>query len=147
MSDRSIPPCFYRISSKALIFNETRDKFIITKDVKVDPDGMWDVPGGGLEWGEGPQAGLAREITEEMSLETTWIADHPAYFVTHTSAMNPSMWICNVLYETTIANLDFTPTDECTAIDWVGKDNAEQFQLFEIVAKLVEQFDPAQHQR
>lgn len=36
---------FYRVSVKALILNETRDKFLLCKQ----GNGVWDLPGGGLD--------------------------------------------------------------------------------------------------
>lgn len=41
----TIPDCFYRISIKALILNEARDKFLICQE----DNGKWELPGGGLE--------------------------------------------------------------------------------------------------
>ncbi|MEL7223020.1 MAG: NUDIX hydrolase [Bacteroidota bacterium] len=137
-----IPECFYRISVKALVLNEERDKFLITKETS----GEWELPGGGLDWGETPQSDLPREINEEMGLKITSMADHPSYFFTVAHATKPGLWVCNVLYETTLESLDFIPTDECIAVDWLGKDNADQFDLFPNVPLLLEQFDPRRHQ-
>jgi len=143
----TIPDCFYRVSVKALVLNETRDKFMITKDVIVDKAGRWDVPGGGLDWGENIQSELQRELSEEMGLTATTIAPHPSYFVTDTSELHPTMWVCNVLYEATLEHFDFTPSEECTDIAWVGHDNASEYDMFKIVRKLLQQFDPKLHQR
>lgn len=33
--------------------------------------GFWDLPGGKLEYGEDPQEGIIREISEELSVKTT----------------------------------------------------------------------------
>ena len=136
-----VPECFYRISVKALVLNETRDKFLITKE---DTD-QWELPGGGLDWGETPQSDLPRELMEEMGLTATWIAENPSYFFTVAHATKPGLWVCNVLYETTLDNLDFTPSDECVAIDWINKENADQFDLFPNVPKLLDLFNPENH--
>lgn len=141
--ERNIPDCFYRISIKALILNATRDKFLICQE----ENGKWELPGGGLDWGETPQSDLPRELMEEMGLKATWIADNPAYFLAGAYREdNPAFYIANVLYETTLEHLDFTPSDECVAIDWINKDNVHEFDLFLNVKALLEQFDPARHQ-
>ena len=67
---------FLRVSVKALILNEDRDKFLICKK----ENGVWELPGGGLDWDAEIKAELAREIQEEMGLETTWVGDSPLYF-------------------------------------------------------------------
>ncbi len=40
-----VPECIYRVSVKALILNENRDKFLIIQE----NNGWWDLPGGGLD--------------------------------------------------------------------------------------------------
>jgi len=138
-----VPNCFYRISIKALVLNESRDKFLITKE----DNGKWELPGGGLDWGETPHSDLPRELKEEMGLTANWIAKHPSYFLTVPHATKPGLWVCNVLYETELENYDFTPSDECVAIDWINKDTSDQFDLFPNVPILVEQFDPENHSK
>lgn len=136
-----IQNCFYRISVKALVLNETRDKFLVCKK----ETGIWELPGGGLDWNTTPQADLPREITEEMCINTTYIAKHPSYFITG-QTLRSKTWIANVIYETTLENLDFTPSDECTEIRFINKDSSADLLLFPTVATLLEQFDQNNHQ-
>ena len=82
---------------------------------------------------------------EEMGLTATWIAEHPSYFFTVAHATKPGLWVCNVLYETTLEHLNFTRSDECVAIDWINNGNAGKFDLFPNVPKLLELFDPSKH--
>lgn len=142
MNELQIPNCYYRVSIKALILNETRDKFLITKE----DNGMWELPGGGLDHGETPHSDLPREISEEMGLKVTSVANHPSYFFSCAHKGRPNAYIINVLYETTVENLDFTPSDECTDIAFINKENAHEYDLFPNVPILVEQFDPKRHE-
>src|SRR6056297_3298410 len=109
-----LPERFYRVSVKALILNEARDKFLICKE----DNGKWELPGGGLEWDASPQEELPREIREEMGLEVTWMADQPCYFFTFAFERHIGRG-ANVIYETTVNNLDFIPSDECVEIAFV----------------------------
>jgi 8-oxo-dGTP diphosphatase len=137
-----IPDCFYRISVKALVLNEARDKFLICKK----ETGVWELPGGGLDWGMTPQEDLPREIEEEMNIKTTHIATHPSYFITG-QTLRSKTWIANVIYETTLEHLDFTPSDECIEIRFINKDNVADLTLFPAITTLLNQFHPENHKK
>jgi 8-oxo-dGTP pyrophosphatase MutT (NUDIX family) len=125
---------------KALILNEARDKFLVCKK---EP-GVWVLPGGKLDYGESPREGLRREIMEEMNIETTHISDGPSYFITG-QTLRTKTWVANVIYETSLAHLNFTPSDECIEICFINKDSAVDLLLFPTVATLLNQFDPSSH--
>lgn len=132
-----IPDCFYRVSVKALILNETRDKFLICEEEA----GTWDLPGGGLDFGMTPQEDLPREIDEEMGLKVTKMADNPSYFVTE-KKVNKDQWKACIIYEAELESLDFTPSDECVGIRFVDKNDIVGLEVFESVKKLAEMFTP-----
>ncbi len=131
----NIPDCFYRVSVKALVLNETKDKFLVCKK----KSGVWELPGGGLDWGMSPQDELAREIDEEMSIKITKVSDHPSYFLTGQTIIR-KQWVANIIYETELEHLDFTPSDECTEIRFVNRDNLPEGQVFPVVLKLADVF-------
>jgi 8-oxo-dGTP diphosphatase len=135
-----IPECFYRVSVKALVLNETGDKFLICEE----ETGVWDLPGGGLDWGMTPQEDLPREINEEMGLKVTKMADLPSYFVTE-KKVNKEEWKACVVYEAEFESLDFVPSDECVGIRFVDKDDLESMDVFICVKKLAEMFKPENH--
>ncbi len=135
-----IPNCFYRISIKALILNETRDKFLICEE----SDGRWELPGGGLNWNTTPHEDLPREIMEEMGIKVSWIADNPSYFITFEKS-NKEVWLANVLYETKLEHLQFTPSDECVNIEFVNLDKVSGLNVCSNVLTLAKMFDPDNH--
>lgn len=137
-----IPNCFYRISIKALVLNEARDKFLIVKE----ENGRWEFPGGGLDWQATPQEDIKREVREEMGLEVTWVADQPSYFLTDLSGL-PDMPRANVLYEVTLSSLDFTPSDECVETRFVNAEEAKALDLYENVQIFTGLFDAARHKQ
>ncbi len=136
----SIPECFYRVSVKALVLDETRTKFLIVQE----DDGEWELPGGGLDWGEDPHEGLKREIQEEMGLEVASIKNTPSYFLTQRTRTHGTHYV-NVLYETTLMNLDFTSSSECVAIRFVDTNKAKELPLTPNVAKFLDMFDHRNH--
>lgn len=137
-----IENCFYRISIKALVLNEERNKFLITKE----DNGEWELPGGGLDWGMTPQEDLPREIAEEMGIAVTWVADHPAYFLTD-QTRTKKVWIANLVYETELEHLNFTPSEECVEVRFVNLEEVSALPVFPNVLKLARLFDPTRHQK
>jgi ADP-ribose pyrophosphatase YjhB (NUDIX family) len=100
-----------------------------------------------LEWSASPQEDLPREIGEEMGLEVKKVADNPCYFVTGQQTMNPNAKIANVIYETTLASLDFRASDECLEIKFVDKQDFKDMPVFPDIKKLAEMFKPENHER
>ena len=109
--ENQIPPCFYRVSIKAMILNDKREFLLIQEANK-----LWELPGGGMDFGENAEQALRREISEEMGLEVQEIAAQPSYFF---SCLNPKgQHIVNVVYTASLRNLDFVPSDECMALGY-----------------------------
>lgn len=135
-----IPNAFYRVSIKALILDETRTKFLIMRE----ENGGWELPGGAFEYGANPQEDLTREIEEEMKLEVVSIAEHPSYFYS-TYFERTGVWKGIVVYETSVKDLDFTPSDECTEIAFVSPEEIQNYQAFETVIELGKLFDARRH--
>jgi len=71
-----IPPCFYRVSVKAIIVHA--NKILLCRE----KNGLWDLPGGGLEFGEDLKQGLRREIQEELNVKITGFENKPPYIWT-----------------------------------------------------------------
>ena len=140
LSPQDIPPCFYRISAKALILDETRTKFLVVQE----EDGRWDLPGGGIDHGELPTDALRREIQEEMSLTVMTLHEQPTYFLTFLNVTG--YWLANALYETTVRDLKFTPSNECIAIMFVTAEEAKKLNAYPNVVRFAEIFDAKKHQ-
>lgn len=137
----AIPECFYRVSVKALILNETGDKFLIAREAS----GKWELLGGGLDWGTQPQAEVAREIMEEAGIPVTFVAEHPSYFYVKNIPGEP-YWYANVIYETELAHLNITPSEECREIAFVNKDTVGDRDVCQVTQQLLAGFDPTRHQ-
>ena len=130
----NIPNCFYRISLKALILNETRDKFLILEE----HDGRWDFPGGGLDFGESPTIGITRELKEEMGVDVVSVQEKPSYFLT--DKHRSGYWIANIFYEVTVKDLDFTPSDECISLQFVSPEEVKNMNVYSTVKLFSEMF-------
>ncbi len=127
-----IPTTYYRVSIKALIFNENREKFLVI----LEDNGYWELPGGGLDWPEGAEEGLRREIKEEMGLEVVEINPTPSCFLIGENMKgNRSV---NIVLETKVKDLNFTPSKECLEIKFVSPKEAESINAFRNVRELAE---------
>lgn len=118
-----IPECFYRISVKAFVLDESKEKFLLVRDHA----GFWELPGGGLEWGEEVHTGLAREIQEEMGINIISIKDTPTFAYTFLSAKGE--WAANLVYETALEHLNFVPSHECTDAQFFTTEEAQTLNL------------------
>lgn len=134
----NIPSCFYRISIKALILDENK-KFLLCKE----PDGRWELPGGGLDFGENPKSCIQREITEETGLKVTYVANNPSYFLT--AQWDNGLWFANVIYITKVYDYIFSPSDECIDVRFFNKNEALNENLFSNVNKFIELYNPKKH--
>ena len=139
MQESEIPKTYYRVSVKALILNETGNKFLIV----LEDNGWWELPGGGLDWPEAPEECLKREIEEEIGLTVTEIGKNPAYFLVGENRKgNRSI---NVVYKTKVKDLNFTPSKECLEIKFVSPGEVEFVNAFRNVKELAALFKENQN--
>lgn len=135
----NIPPCFYRLSIKALIHN-SQWKFLLIKE----ENGLWELPGWWVDYGEELQECLRREIYEEMWLETLNIANEPCYFYASTN-LSKSKHIVNAIYETKVKNLDFTPSGECVEIGFFTLQEASTLNTYPNIQEFLKHYNPSLH--
>lgn len=132
---KNIENSWYRISAKAIIFNE-KWEFLLCKE----SNWTWDLPWGGIDHNELPIDCLARELKEEMWLVASYINEKPLYFITaHKPTSKSRPWIANVCYETELENLDFTKSDECVEIWFFNIKEAKKLNLLINVEALLKE--------
>lgn len=123
----TIQKCFYRVSVKAFIKNQDGKVLV----VKENQD-TWSLPGGGLDHGEEPLVGLARELHEEIGI-TAEIGDiidvRSIYF------SEKGRWGLWIVYETTVTETHFTLGEGVTHASFVASDELSNEDKFEMVIK------------
>lgn len=130
---------FYRVSAKALILNETGEKFAVI----LEDNGWWELPGGGLDWPETAEECLKREIKEEMGLTVTEVSSAPSYFLIGENMAGKRS--VNIVFIVKVADLNFTPSDECTEMKFVTPEEALTIHAWRNVKELAAQFDSKKH--
>lgn len=143
------PNAFYRVTVKGLCVRDGKILMVhdYTRRSAMDASPEWELPGGGLDFGENFQDALRREVDEEMGLEVAWIDEKPTYIWTTKHDAGRGMewyWVCTIIFRFDVENLNFTPTQECKEIKFFSKkDLQENISNIAIQVKpLAEAFDP-----
>lgn len=130
-----MPNCFYRISAKALCFNEEGQLLVC-----IEKSGSVDLPGGGIEHGEDPIEALKREVKEEMGVEVEILEETPCYFLTgkaYFESLNKDCDYANIFYKAKIKNLNIVKSDECQEAKYVSLSNLRKMKCNSNVLKLL----------
>jgi len=143
------PNAFYRISVKGLCLRD--GKVLLLHDFtgldQGDKKPEWELPGGGLDFGENFHDALRREVREEMGLTIAWISETPVFIWTTKRTGRRGLewyWICTVIFRIEFEDLKFTPSGECREILFFSKEElqANITDLASQVKPLAEHLDP-----
>lgn len=139
MEKFELPNGYYRVSIKGLILDETRKKFAVI----LEDNGLWELPGGGIDHGESPEDCLKREIKEEMGLEVTEVSPSPSYFLVGKNMKE--RWSVNVVFEVKVKDFNFIPSEECREFKFISPEEVDTINAFRTVKELAELFDSKKH--
>lgn len=96
--------------------------------------GWWDVPGGFLEPGEHPEAGVVRELREETGLEVRPVRLVGISVDVYGPEREPTM---SVAYECDVIGGEERPADDAREIGWFALDAIPTEIAFEHAPKLI----------
>lgn len=119
-----IPSPYYRVSLKALVFDNDRRLLVIQSE-----DGFWEIPGGGWEHGESMQNCLRREVMEEIGVGVNDIAFTTIY--PYSSKGRTGHMRLKLAMEVSIDGTDFTLGNDIKAYKYV---TAKELAGLEMVA-------------
>src|SRR3989338_10539764 len=142
-TSKDFPDCFYRVSIKGLFVKD--GKILLLKESKK-LSGQWELPGGGLDFGEDIYQALRREIGEETGLLIKHISEKPIYIWTQRSEHKRNMkWFYSLVlaYRIELENFEFKATDECEELGFFSKEELHSIELNGHTNGLKNVFDPA----
>ena len=123
------PACFHRVTIKGLVVKD--GKILLLKE-SPKLSGKWELPGGGLDFGEDIYEGLKREIEEEMGVKVKSIEKRPLYVWPWRFENKRNMdWYYSlvVVYKMELESFDFKITEECEDIGFFSKEELEGIEL------------------
>ncbi|MBX9808798.1 NUDIX domain-containing protein [Candidatus Gracilibacteria bacterium] len=162
---KKIPKGFYRITVKAIVMNEDSEILLlkegrwndITSEFYREDGGMYDLPGGGLEWGEDFREGLFREIEEEMGIirDMVNIGESPLYVqVTelddryHDDQLRDDFYpVCMMYFPVHLTSLDFHRSSECIGYEWTKIADFSKIPIWTHSMSLTQIFKPSDFPR
>lgn len=139
---KDFPPCFHRVTIKALIVKDGR--VLLLKEPKFR-GGKWELPGGGLDFGEDIHAGLRREIEEELGVQVASIDARPMYVWSWRYEQQRNMeWYYSLVlaYKVELASFDVRRTYEAEQVEFFSKEELEHIELNWQTNGLKQYFNP-----
>lgn len=112
----------FHVTVKAVIIHE--GKILLLKKVQPSADGLgvWELPGGGMEYKEGPENALIREVREETGLELASLHVAATFHV-----VRSNLEIVGLNYRCTPVDAAVKLSDEHETYCWVRPDELDQY--------------------
>ena len=118
-----------RLGCSAVIFDETRQKILLTR--RAD-NGQWCLPSGGMEPGESAAEACAREVWEETGLRVhilrlTGVYSDPNQLIVYPDGTKIQVVALN--FEAAVTGGELGLSDETTALGYFSLDEAAQMDI------------------
>lgn len=143
-TSKDFPDCFYRVTIKGMCVRE--GKLLLVRESQSHSGQKWELPGGGLDFGEAIPDALSREIKEETGLKVTKMSKAPVYVWTSRSENKRGLdWFysCVMLYRVEFEDLNFFPNSECEAVEFFEASELSSLRMSGQLSPVKEIFNPA----
>lgn len=121
------------------IFNSNNELLFVRRAATDDfMPGVWEIPGGGTEFGETPEVGLQREILEECGIQITvgkpvFVSD---YYIERNGERVQRVeitYLCKLFSE----NEEVTLSDEHDSFAWKKLDDLSDLEMTDYMSSIV----------
>ncbi len=137
------PDCFYRVTIKGMCVRD--GKLLLMRESEGHSGHAWELPGGGLDFGEDIATAFKREIKEETGLTITKMSQAPVYTWTWKYENQRGLdwyYSCVLAYRVEFEDLIITPTDECEAVEFFEPHQIADLKLSGQMNPLIDIFNP-----
>ncbi len=113
-----------RVSVKGMLFRNSKFLILKRKSTEKEKDGLWELPGGMVDYEEAPNDAIAREVFEETSIEVT--SSRPIYVFNINRSDGK---IVGIVYMLEFAFDEVVLSDEHVEYMWVSRDDLSDYQF------------------
>ncbi len=125
------------VGQKVVITNSQNQILLLKRSAKAGAGGKWSLPGGGLERGEKPAEGIAREIEEEVQISVNYL--RPFYVKSY---LRDDDFIVIIAYKAAHRGGEVQLNWEHDDYLWVSKKDALAMELTPDAADCLKQWTP-----
>lgn len=142
----NIPPCFYRVSIKGLVVEDGK---ILLSLLEGNPTygPKWELPGGGLDFGEELRTGFHREIQEELGVSVASMDERPHYLWTvfrkDSSRGYGAIHLFHVCYRITLDSQDFGSDAEAKETKFFSPEELKDLAIHPSSEPIKQHFNPS----
>jgi len=124
------------LAAKGFVVNDGKLLLIKRRGNDVHCAEKWEIPGGRLDKGEDPYAGVKREVMEETGLDITVVMPMSVnYFI-----REDGQTITGIVFACRTDNLDVTLSEEHTEHKWLPLEEAKEL-IFDPMKKEIDRFE------
>ena len=107
-------------AAAALVVDEA-GRLLLARRAHEPDAGLWDTPGGFLDEGEDPRAGLRRELREEAGVEVE-IGDFFGMYLDRYGSGDDAAYVLNLVWRASIVGGELVAADDVSELAWFAPD-------------------------
>lgn len=126
-----------RVAVYGLIFNSSQEILVLKRSENDSHPGLWEMPGGALEYGEQTLDGALREIKEETNLDVKIL--YPISTLSGFSKKTPDIQVIRIAFLCLATNPELIKlSHEHTDYQWISLNENPSSPLSEFLQRTIE---------